>query len=179
MVGNKQNIDIGPCRVKFGTAGAEVDLGYTLGGVKVSISTETKDIEVDQELDPIDTVITKRTVTVEVPLAEFTIDSLKAAIPGVEVVTDGTDPAKKKLLLKSNGGSMVSMLSFAQSLILHPTDRADTDKTEDFTFPNAAPNGSIDITYDKENPKVINATFRCFPDASGVTAIFGDSTATA
>lgn len=176
MVANKENVNVGQCRVKFGESGSEADLGYTQGGVKVSVATETKDIEVDQELDPIDSIITKRTVSVEVPLAEYTIENMLLAIPDAEEVVDGTDPNKKKLLIKSKGGSM---LSYAKSLILHPKDLEDSDKSEDFTFPNAAANGSIDITYDKENAKIVAATFRCFPDADGVTAIFGDISAAA
>lgn len=176
---NIQNINIGPCQVKFGAAGAEVDLGYTQGGVKVSFSSEEKEIEVDQVLDPVDTVIIKRVVTVEAPFAEYTLDTVKLALPGSEEVIDGTDPTKKKLLIKSTGESMVSMLTYAKSLILHPSNLESSDASEDFTFPNAAPNGNIEVSYDKENPKIITVVFRCFPDEDGVTAIFGDKTAVA
>ena len=37
----------------------------------------------------------------------------------------------------------------------------------------------VEISYDKENPKIIELTFRAFPDATGVSGIFGDKTASA
>lgn len=175
-MGTAANLDIGPCSVKFGTSGSEVDLGYTIGGVKVAVETEIQEIEVDQETDAVDALIRKRTVRVEAPLAEYTIENLLIALPGAQLVTDATTPTKKKLLIKSAAGS--SLLTLAKSLVLHPTDNLASDVSEDWTFTKAVSVGNVETVYDKENPKVLTLTFRCFPD-NGVTGIFGDTSATA
>ena len=173
MAGTAQNVDIGPCWIKYGTT----DLGYTKGGVKVTVEPTIEEIEVDQETEPIDSRITKRNVQVTVPLAEYTLENLHLAFPGSEIVTDNTTPTKKKLVLKSAAG--VSLVSAAQELVLHPTDKLPADVSEDWTFPKAVPVGNVEVSYDKENPKIIELTFRAFPDATGVSGIFGDKTASA
>lgn len=171
-MGTAANLDIGPCSITFNS----IDLGYTIGGVKVSVATETKDIEVDQEVSPVDTLIQKQALTVVVPLAEYTLENLNMALPGSEIVTDATDATKKKLLLKSQSGA--SLITFANTLVLHPTSLEDTDKSEDWTFNKAAPVGNLEVLYDKENPKVAEVTFKIFPDTDNTMGIFGDITAT-
>lgn len=173
MAGTAENLDIGACWAKYGAT----DLGYTIGGVTVTVETTVEEIEVDQETEAIDSRITKRNVQVKVPLAEFTLENLRLAFPGSEVIVDATTPTKKKLVLKSAAG--VSLLSMAQELVLHPTDKLPADVSEDWSFPKAAPVGNVEFTYDKQNPKIIELTFRAFPDATGTTWIRGDKTASA
>lgn len=56
-----KNIKLGVCRVSFGG----VDLGYTKGGVDVSITTDTHEVNVDQYGDaPVNDIITSRRVEV-------------------------------------------------------------------------------------------------------------------
>ena len=151
---------------------AERDLGYTQGGVAVKVSTETKSIEVDQETEPVIETILSRAIEITVPLAEFTMDNLLLAFPGAEIVTDGTDPTKKKLLLKSAAGVDTSTL--VGKLRLHPTDKDVLDASEDFTFNRAMPSGEFEFTYDKENVKIVNVTFKPQPDDDGVFGAYGD-----
>lgn len=79
-----RKVDIGPCWARFGTAGSEVDLGWTQGGVKVSFATESTEIEADQETDPIFENITKRPISVSVPAIEFTLELIAMALPGAK-----------------------------------------------------------------------------------------------
>lgn len=87
--GNADAVDMGACSVYFGPDGAETALGYTSGGVSVTYSVETQEIEVDQVDAPISEQITKQTLEVKVPMAESNIARLQALLPGTTLVVDG------------------------------------------------------------------------------------------
>lgn len=86
--GNIKYMSIGPCHVLFGTSGAEVDLGWTQGNVKVGVDTQLTEIEVDQETDPVMVNITKRPVSVTCPFAHYTLELLNLALPGSTLFTN-------------------------------------------------------------------------------------------
>jgi hypothetical protein len=86
MPSNTQNVKLGVCQVFFNG----VDLGYTQGGVEVSVATETHKVNVDQfGKTSINEYIMGREATVKVPLAETTLDNLVATMPGATLLTDG------------------------------------------------------------------------------------------
>lgn len=183
---SEKTYDIGACQVFFKgpSAQSEVDLGDTSGGVSVKISTTTQELEVDQKLDPVDEVMTKRVITVSVPLAAFNIDNLKLAFPGSEIVTDATTSTKKKLLIQSATGD--SMISYAGQLRLHPVEKEATDKGKDWLFPYAAPvSTDLEISFTKDGMKTIPVEFKAYPapstdtSYSGKVLVFGDPSATA
>lgn len=181
----KKNYDIGACDVYFKSAGAasEVLLGHTFGGVSVKVTTETTEIEVDQLMDPVDEIVTKRSISISVPLAEFTIENLNLAFAGSTIVTDKTDPTKKKLVIGSISGR--SARDGAGILRLHPVNAASAaDKSKDFLFPAASPiSTDLEIAYTKDGLKTIPLEFKAYPSEDestpGVTLIIGDPTATA
>ena len=81
-----RNIKIGACRVFFGG----VDLGFTQGGVEVSVTTETHKIMVDQFGKTIvDEIILSRNIDAKVPLAETTIENLVNIMPGAVLSQTG------------------------------------------------------------------------------------------
>lgn len=89
MPSNTQNVKMGVCQVTFDG----VDLGYTKGGVEVTVATETKPITVDQfGSAPINDLIMGRTCKVKLPLAETTLENLVRIMPGATLV--GTGGAK-------------------------------------------------------------------------------------
>jgi hypothetical protein len=59
-----------------------VHVGYTDGGVTLEYDTEQQDIEVDQELDPIDTIVTRRNATLATTLAQMNAENLQLAYGG-------------------------------------------------------------------------------------------------
>lgn len=67
---------------------AWVTLGYTAEGSAFNYTTNYDDVEVAEELDPIDTVATGRTGSVEVALAEITRRNLTLAFNGGVVTGD-------------------------------------------------------------------------------------------
>lgn len=86
MAGNANDIEIGACWVYFGSVagniGEQVDLGYTKGGVTISIETSTYPITVDQEGEsPVGETIMGRACTVTVPMAESNYARLNKLIP--------------------------------------------------------------------------------------------------
>lgn len=176
-----KSYDVGACNVFWTPAsGSETPLGDTFGGVKINVATETQEIEVDQKMDAVDEIITKRTVTVEVPLAEYNMDNLLLAFPGSKIITDATTETKKQLVITSISGA--SMVTYGGQLRLHPLAAAsDTDVSKDWTFFNAAPTGNFDVTYDKQNLKVIGLSFKAYvstaTDTLDMICAFGDTSA--
>lgn len=86
MASSTKNVKLGICKIYFDGA----DLGYTQGGVEVSVSTETFKVEVDQfGKTAINELIQGRTASVTVPLAETTLQNLVATMPGATLTTDG------------------------------------------------------------------------------------------
>lgn len=88
MASSTRNVKLGVCSVTWDG----VDLGYTKGGVEVTIATTTHEVKVDQFGDtPIDDYIMGRTCKAKVPLAETTLQNLARIMPGA--------------VLKQNGGT--------------------------------------------------------------------------
>lgn len=90
MPSNTRNVKLGVCSVTFDG----VDLGYTQGGVEVTVATETKKVMVDQfGNSEIDEVIMGRTCHAKVPLAETTLQNLVRIMPGATLVATGAAAA--------------------------------------------------------------------------------------
>lgn len=86
MPSSTENVKLGVCTVLFDN----VDLGYTKGGVEVTVETTTHEVTVDQlGTTPISELVTGRSVAVTVPLAETTLENLVAIMPGSTLVSDG------------------------------------------------------------------------------------------
>lgn len=86
MASDTKNVKLGVCQVFFDN----VDLGYTQGGVEVSVTTDTRKVEIDQfGKTPINESIQGRQVSVKCPLAETTLRNLVKLMPGSTLVTDG------------------------------------------------------------------------------------------
>jgi hypothetical protein len=86
MASDTKNVKLGVCKISFGG----VDLGYTQGGVDVTVKTDTHKVNVDQfGKTPINEYIMGRQVTVKCPLAETTLPNLVAIMPGSTLVVNG------------------------------------------------------------------------------------------
>lgn len=170
-----KRVKLGPCIVTFdGT-----DLGLTKGGVEVSITTNKYEVMVDQfGSTAINDIITGRTGMVTVPMAETDLSKLLKVIPGAVLVTDGTEPTKKKLEIPTAVGT--SLIESAKLLNLHPKANAPTNKADDVTVPLASPAGDITFSFQVENERVYAIEFRMYPDeVTGLLAILGDPDAEA
>lgn len=86
MASSTKNVRLGACRVYYDG----IDLGFTKGGVEVEVTTTTHDVTVDQMGEtPISSLITGRTITANVPMAETTLENLVAVMPGAKLVSNG------------------------------------------------------------------------------------------
>jgi hypothetical protein len=86
MASDTRNVKLGVCKVFFDG----IDLGYTKGGVEVSVTTETHRVEVDQfGKTPINETVLGRDVKVKVPMAEVTLQNMVRIMPGATLVQTG------------------------------------------------------------------------------------------
>lgn len=157
------NVKLGVCKVFFGG----VDLGFTKGGVEVTVETETHEVQVDQYGNtPIDEYITGRTVSVSVPLAETTLDNLVAVMPGAKLVTDVTTSTTKVLVPTGVGAKLIN---FAKELILVPKGvNGVLDYNDAVRIPKAATPGAMTFAYKLDEERVFNCNFKGYPVIEGV-----------
>lgn len=81
-----ENIRMGTCRVTFGG----VDLGFTMGGVEVTVATTTHETKVDQLGDAVAAEsIMGRTISVKAPLVETSVYNMTNVMPGATLNTVG------------------------------------------------------------------------------------------
>lgn len=86
MASSTKNVKLGVCKVYLGG----VDLGYTQGGVEVSVKTDTHKVEIDQfGKTTINELIMARNVMAKIPLAETTLQNLVKTMPGSTLISDG------------------------------------------------------------------------------------------
>jgi len=99
MPSNTRNVKLGVCQVIF----AGVDLGYTKGGVEVSVETEKFEVNIDQfGITPINELVQGRNLTVSVPLAETTLENLVAIMPGATLTAVGGTAATGTITITTN-----------------------------------------------------------------------------
>ena len=154
-----RNVKVGVCKVFYNS----VDLGYTQGGVEVTVKTDTHKVNVDQfGKTTINEYIMGREVTVKVPLAETTLTNLVAIMPGATLVTDPVDPTKKHVEVTNGVGT--DLLQIAKELRLHPKSLPDSDVSEDFVIPKAATPGALKFAYKLENERIFDCDFTGYPD---------------
>lgn len=171
---NTENVKLGVCKVTYGGT----DLGFTKGGVEVSVETQTHEVTVDQMGDtPINEYITSRTCTVTVPLAETTLENLVKIMPGATLIADTADETKKYVSVPTATGQ--SLLKVAQELILHPIANADEDKSDDFTVPKAATAGAMSYSYKLDDERIYSCEFKAYADEQGNLFKVGDPSAVA
>ncbi|WP_202074543.1 hypothetical protein [Parasutterella muris] len=176
MASNTKNVKLGVCRVYFGDK--EEDLGYTKGGVDVSIATETHEVTVDQLGNtPINEYITARTAEVTVPLAETTLENAVKIMPGAQLLTDAEDTTKRYVDVPTGTG--LSLMDYAQRLRLHPIANADDNREDDLIIYRAATPGQMDYSYNLDEERIFSCTFKAYPDEEGKLFAMGDVTAMA
>lgn len=159
MPSDTKNVKLGVCRITFDG----IDLGYTKGGVEVMVTTETRKTEVDQfGKSPISETIMGRECMVKAPLAETTLDNLILIMPGATLVTDATNPLKRRVDVTNAVGT--NLLDIAKVLVLHPQSVADTDTTQDFNIPLAATAGQMSFAYKLDDERIFNAEFTAYPN---------------
>lgn len=156
MASDTKNVKLGVCKVFFDS----VDLGYTQGGVEVTVKTDTHKVNVDQfGKTTINELIMGREVTVKVPLAETTLENLVKIMPGATLVVNGADKH-----VDVTNGIGIDLLATAKELRLHPKSLPDADHSEDFVIPHANTAGGLKFAYKLENERIYDCDFTGYPD---------------
>jgi hypothetical protein len=134
------NTMLSPCRVTY----KGVDLGGTLGNVKIGYETTKAEIKADQLGEgAIDRVISKQTMTVEFEIAEVRYkDNWKVVFPHMHLVTSG---GNKQIYSDSQIGRRDQ--DDAGIMILHPLALADADYSGDHKFFKMISDGASEIVY--------------------------------
>ena len=168
-------LDLGPCQVLLGTAGAEADIGKTQGGVRVAFSEDIVDLMSDQYgSQPEDQMITGHTATVVTALADYSVDNLAIALN-----QDMLEYAPSEKGFKGSSLVGTKLSTKGQSLLLKKyVDGAVSSNENDWVrFPVAAPTGAFELTFDGATQRVIEITFQAFPDGNDVLYFIGDENA--
>ena len=70
--------NLGPCRINFGSR----DMGFTQGGVSAKITTDWKDVTIDEYgVVPVDAIDRGTTIEVTVPLVQASLENYEYALP--------------------------------------------------------------------------------------------------
>jgi hypothetical protein len=162
---NPSDMDLGPCRIKFGG----VDLGGTLGGVKIMPKFSKANLNADQfGKTVVDRIVDGLEITVETELTEIkNKDMWKKAIANAKLITSG---GNKAILLQSAIGSRDSDL--AGQLQIHPLTVSEADLTGDWLFYKAVPVDAVEINYGPSEQRRLKVTWNIYPDTSVQPARF-------
>jgi hypothetical protein len=136
---------------------AFLDLGYTEEGSVFTISPEFEDVEVAEEIDPIDILPTGRAMTVEFALAELTAINMQYVLNG-GTITTGTGLKTFEPALASAAPTYLA-LAWEDTLAAHK---------ERYVWRRCIQTGDIEISRRKAPDKAtLNASFRVALPASG------------
>lgn len=164
------NVKVGVCSVTFNG----VDLGHTKGGVEVSYEPSYKDVSVDKYGETIiEKYLLGEKLTVKVPLAEFTIANLRAAIPQGEFA----GAANARMTIGHNAGQ--SSRSDSAQLVLHPITEG--TRRHDIVIHKAIAVDTVTLNHKVDEEKIIEVTFEALLDETksdgNYLGLIGDSTA--
>lgn len=174
-------LELGPCVVKYGASGSEVDLGFTKGGVTVTVETTVADVTTDQLGEVIaKQILVGRNATIKVPFAETDLALMAKIIPLASHVIDSVDSSKKKTVINTPIGADL-VASAAQSLLLIKAigNTESTNANDRFRFYKATPQGELEFSFSIEDQRVFEVEFVAYPDINQDFAlgVFGDESA--
>jgi hypothetical protein len=168
---NPTNFELTPCRVTY----KGVDLGATLGNVKVTIEENISELLSDQlAKTSIDHKTSGMKITIETELAETQLkDNWKVVFPAHKLVTDNL--GNKSFYFDSTVGT--SLRSLGGALVLHPLSRPDSDKSGDILVYIATAEGKADYTFSPTEQQKMKLVWHMYPDFSTLPPrflLFGD-----
>lgn len=164
------NVQVGVCSVTFNG----VDLGHTKGGVEVSYAPVYHDVAVDKYGETVvEKILVGEKLTAKVPLAEFTIPHLKAAMPKGGYA----GAANARLTLGKSAGQQAT--DDAAQLVLHPISEG--TRRHDIVFYKAFVGSEVVLPHMNDAEKLIEVTFEALLDETkadgNYLGLIGDSTA--
>lgn len=166
---NPANVNLGPCSILYD----DVDLGMTQGGVSIDITTKTKPFRVDHFGGgvQVDELITRRLVTVKVPLIESTIANLMEVAAGYGGDLEANQVGGQTGTISAGYG--IDLAKSGRFLTIAPQMSEDTSGI--WQFPLASWDGSLDFVYALDRERVFTVQFTVYPDANQTLFIVKDS----
>ena len=172
--GAPSSVKLGPGRLYYAPLGtteptncstalpsAWIAIGYTENGTEFSTNITAEDIEVAEELEPIDNVQTKRMQTVTIEMAETTKKRLLVALGAGASYSDDSTPFEFP-----DPSAIVGVMLVWDSL-----DTTDATNRR-WLFRSAKPSGTITTVRRKAPAKsTISATFNCVKPSTSTNAV--------
>src|SRR5690606_14657220 len=113
---------------------------------------------------PRDVIKTGERVEFTVNMATFNLEAFAKIFPAARLITDATDPDKKKVIFGGRVGE--SLLPYAKKLVIRPLtlfDESDPDlgdASQDITIPKAIPRANMNITFAPNSERVYPVLFQ-------------------
>lgn len=174
MASNYENIKLGPCKVTFDPEGTTpVVLETTIGGVQLNYSETYRATTTDQTgTTEVKETRTGQAASVVVPFAEQDLIIFSKLIPGSTLVT-GTTSGTRRLDIPAK---VLDMRQYAKKVKLEPLAGSEEDAV---ILHKASPQLNISVTYNHENERIYNVTFKGYPDETNDNNLisFGDEDA--
>ncbi|OUN01419.1 MAG: hypothetical protein BAA04_04845 [Firmicutes bacterium ZCTH02-B6] len=156
----------------------------TKGGITATIEETTWSPTYDQTGEtPRDVIKTGERAEITVNMAAFNLEAFAKIFPAARLITDATDPNKKKVVFGGKVGE--SLLPYARKLTIRPITLFDEDDpdlgdaSQDITFPKAIPRANFSITFAANTERVYPVVFQAiYDDTENAIVIFGDLSAT-
>lgn len=169
MASDTKNVKMGVCQVFY----AGVDLGYTKGGVEVSVTTETHDTNVDQfGKTKVNQLIMGRDVKCKAPLAETTLENMVAIMPGTTMTTVGGTVAAGSITITTNPTANDTIVVNGVTLTFKAAAASANEVTIGASASATASNLQAVLAASKE-PKLALATYTVA--AAVVTVTYGNA----
>lgn len=154
MPSNTENVKLGVCSVTYDGR----DLGYTQGGVDVTVASTTKKVMVDQfGNSEINEYIIGRTCSAKVPLAETTLENLVEIMPGAVLKDSGAVKASGTVTFSTAApadGDSVTVNGVEFAFTDDPVADTDIEVPASFTAAAAALAAAINASIDQRVSQV-------------------------
>jgi hypothetical protein len=176
----------GRAQVNIDVSGTLTDIGHTLGGVDGEIGAtiyhwNKTDETGETELDPVRNGAEPDFITIR--YAEETYANLQRAVDGMTLITDATDPAKKRLDRRVSAGGAPTSYKFVIKPIDPATGAPVVSKEKWLTIPQAVPVSGVPFSYKSGEQRVYEVRYRAVVVqlSSGAfrSFFFGDESAVA
>lgn len=139
-----------PADPSVAPSGTWIDIGYSEEGWSFNVGRDFADVEVAEEIDPLDILVTKRDIHLVGASAQGSLENLKIALGG-GTITTLTAPNRKKLVpLGTSALDRVALLFRGNAPKV-----AGVAKVRDVQMPNAVSVGAIEMASKKAPDKTI------------------------
>lgn len=156
----------------------------TKGGLTATIEETVWTPTYDQTGEaPVDVIKTGERGEVTVNMASFLLEAFAKIFPAARMITDPSDPNKKKVVFGGKIGE--SLLPYARKLVIRPLTKFNGsdpdlgDASQDIVFLKAIPRANFQINFAPNTERVYPIVFTAIHDPeTEAIVVFGDESAT-